>query len=72
MDWPHEVLVVFQDFMNVKNYPCLTPRTRGSLGNLGREIVVINKILCSLDLLALFHQEKSTRKLSAYRCRHQV
>ncbi len=33
-----------------------------SLGNLEKEIVEINKTLCSLDLLVLFHQGKSTRK----------
>ena len=42
LDRPHKILVVFQDFMNVKNYPCLTPSTRESLGNLVKEIVEIN------------------------------
>ena len=62
-DWPHEVLVVFQDFISVKNYPCLTPSTWGSLGDLVREIVEINKTLYSLDLLVLLDQAKRTRKI---------
>ena len=61
MDRPHEALVVFQDFMSVK-LPMSEPREPGvSLGNLVKEIVEINKTLCSLDLLVLFHQGKSTR-----------
>jgi hypothetical protein len=33
-----------------------------SLGDLAKEIVGNNKILCSLDLLLLFHQGKSKEK----------
>jgi len=64
-DWPHEVLVAFQDLINVKNHPCLSPANGGvSLGDLGREIVENNKTLCSLDFLVLLGQAKRIREIS--------
>jgi len=55
--------------MSVKNYPCLTPSTWGSLGDLVREIVENNKTLCSLDLCA--YAEASAQAFGAFLSREK-
>ncbi len=62
-DWPHKILVGFQDFMSVKNHPCLSSAYGGrSLGDLAKEIVENNKILCSLDLWFFGSSQRTKRK----------
>jgi hypothetical protein len=62
MDRPHKILVAFQYLVIVENRPCLTPSSRGILGDLVKKIVENNNILCSLNSLSSLIKQKGQMK----------